>query len=299
MSPHRALYNCQMVKKRVKLSTLGSRITSIVSVSLVLYIIGLLAALAVVTHRITDSLLGEVAIVVKVDPLASESEIEALGSALEALPCANECAYTSAQQVLMLEMEYQAEELALLDENPFSPEFEIKLKPAYVNADSIEMVSNQLMLMAGVDEVVSQVDLVSSVHSATRRIAIGLSAVAAVLLVISLVLIFNTVSISVYGRRFVIHTMQLVGAKAGFIRRPFVWAAILSGIISAIVAIGALVGTEAYVASLNLELNLSLHWQELALLAAALLGLGIAICGLSALCATNRYLSQSIDNLYS
>ncbi len=288
-----------MVKKRVKISTLGSRITSIISVSLVLYIIGLLAALAVLTHRVTDALLGEVSIIVKVDMLADDAQIAALGEELNELPCAAFTQYKSANDVLISEMEYFPEDLATLDENPYSAEYEIRLKPAYVNADSIQAVTSQLMLMSSVDEVVSQVDSVESINSAIKRITLGLGSVAAILLVISLVLIFNTVSISVYGRRFIIHTMQLVGATPGFIRRPFVWAAIGSGIISAIIAVGALIGTEAYVSTLNLEINLSLHWQEIGILAALILGLGIAICGLSALCATNRYLSQDIDNLYT
>lgn len=283
----------------MKLSTLGSRITSIVSVSLVLYIIGLLASLAIVTHRITDALLGDVSIIVKVDQLATEAEINDIGNTLALEPWAAVCAYTSSEDVLKQEMEYHAEVLAILDENPYSPEFEVHLSPQYVNADSIAVISNSMMLMPGVDEVISQVDLVRTVNSATTRIAIGLACVAAILLIISLVLIFNTVSISVYGRRFIIHTMQLVGATSGFIRRPFVKAGMIAGVLSAIIATFALVITSSYVSTLNLEVNLTLHWQELVFLGIGLLFLGMIICGLSAFVATNKYLSQSIDNLYT
>ncbi len=289
----------QMVKKRVKLSTLGSRVTSIVSVSLVLYIIGLLAALALVTHHITDALLGEVSIVVKVDPLVPEEKVADFGKLLEAAPYSASVSYASAQEVLLQEMEYHAEELALLDDNPYSPEYEIKLAPQYVNGDSIMALSESLSANSIVMEVVSQVDMVRSLNNAAQRIALGLAVVAAVLLFISLVLIFNAVNLSIYGRRFVIRTMQLVGATGAFIRKPFVAAAIMAGVVSAIVAFVGLVLTEAYVSTLNLEINLSIDWKELALVGGGLLIIGVAICGISAFIATNRYLSQSEDNLYN
>lgn len=285
-------------KRRDKISTLGSRITSIISVSLVLFIVGLLATLAIVTHKITVSILSDVNIIVKVDRLADADAVDQLGAYLRQALFSASSEFTSAQQVLEQEMDQNAETLALLDENPYSPEFVVNLKAPYVNADSIQQIVNQLSLRNIVDDVVSQVDTVEAVNQATQRIALGLALVAGVLLLISLVLIYNTVSVSIYGRRFVIRTMQLVGATSGFIRRPFVNAGIWQGVIAALIASLLLIGAQAYVSTLDINLYFNLPWLETLAVCAGLEALGIMICGVAAYFATNRYLNLSLENLY-
>lgn len=288
-----------MVKKRkTKISTLGSRITSIISVSLVLFIVGLLVTLAIVTDRVTNSILSDVSVIVKVDRLAAGDEISELGRGLKTAPFTSSLQYLSAGQVLEQEMAQNQETLDLLDENPYNPEYVVTLHPSYANADSIMQIVSQLSLRNSVDDVISQVDTVGAVNKATERVTLGLALIAAVLLVISIVLIYNTVSVSVYGRRFVIRTMQLVGATSAFIRRPFVRAGIWQGVISAVVASLMLIGAQAYVSTLDINVYFELPWAQSLIVCMCMLMLGMAICGIAAYCATNRYLSLSADNLY-
>ncbi len=288
-----------MIKKRkAKISTLGSRITSIISVSLVLFIVGLLVTLGIVTNRVTNSILSDVSVIVKVDRLAEPDDVNTLGAELKAAPFTASLQYLSAQQVLEQEMDQNEETLALLGENPYNAEYVVNLRPAYAQADSIVQIVGHLSLRNSVDDVISQVDTVAAVNKATERVTMGLALIAAVLLVISLVLIYNTVSVSVYGRRFVIRTMQLVGATSAFIRRPFVNAGIWQGVIAAVIASLMLVGAQAYVATLDINMYFELPLGQTLAVCACLLGLGMAICGIAAYCATNRYLHLSENNLY-
>lgn len=299
MQEHAIVFAVNMVKKRKsKISTLGSRITSIISVALVLFIIGLLVTLGIVTNRVTSSILADVSVIVKVDRLATDEEVSQLGDELSHAPYAASLQYMSAQQVLEQEMDQNAETLALLDENPYNAEYVVSLRHEYANADSIMMIVGGLALRNSVEDVVSQVDTVGAVNKATERITLGLALIAGVLLVISLVLIYNTVSISVYGRRFVIRTMQLVGATSSFIRRPFVRAGVWQGVISAVVASAMLIGAMAYVSTLDINMYFELSWLQTVAVCACMMALGIAICGIAAYCATNRYLTLSDNNLY-
>lgn len=286
-------------KKTSKISTLGSQAASAVSVALVLLILGVLATLGFAAGRVTSSLLGDVSVIVKVSTLATPDEAAAIGRDLENMPYASRIVFTSAEDVLAQEMEYNADILDLLGQNPYNSEYEVILNPAYVHPDSITMVATRLSLMNHVDEVVSQAETVKSVTTAMGKASIVLSGAAVIMLIISLVLIFNTVSIAVYGRRFVIRTMQLVGATPAFIRRPFVLAGLVTGLVAGVIASLLLIGAQAYVASLGISGFIEGSAAETAAICIGMIVVGMAICSAAALLATNRYLNASYDALHS
>ncbi len=285
-------------KRSFRISTLGSQVTAVISVALVLLIVGVLASIGMATRNLTDSVKGHIGLVCRLDIQADTGEINALKRTFSQAPYVSSYLYTSADEVLAQEMEYNPEIMDLLDENPYSPEFELKLKPAYASSDSIERIANSLEALTYVDEVISQAKAADTINSAVTRIMWVLAAVAAALLLISVVLINNTVSLAVYSRRFVIHTMKLVGATPGFIRRPFVKAGLISGIVAALIASATIVALQAYVRTTDLEAYLAAPWLCVAAIAAALLLLGMLICCLSALFATNRYLKASFDYIH-
>ncbi len=285
-------------KRSFRISTLGSQVTAVISVALVLLIVGVLASIGMATRNLTDSVKGHIGLVCRLDIQADTGEINALKRTFSQAPYVSSYLYTSADEVLAQEMEYNPEIMDLLDENPYSPEFELKLKPAYASSDSIERIANSLEALTYVDEVISQAKAADTINSAVTRIMWVLAAVAAALLLISVVLINNTVSLAVYSRRFVIHTMKLVGATPGFIRRPFVKAGLISGIVAALIASATIVALQAYVRTTDLQAYLAAPWSCVATIAAALLLLGMLICCLSALFATNRYLKASFDYIH-
>ena len=152
--------------------------------------------------------------------------------------------------------------------------------------------------MEGVDEVETDTAVIDSVNSNIARLTWIMLAVAAALLVISFVLINNTVSLAVYSRRFVIHTMRLVGATGAFIRRPFLAAGALTGLTAAIIASGILAGAQAYAMHADAALAANLSWGVSAAIYGALLLTGVLICLLASVFATNRYLRSDIDDYY-
>lgn len=286
-------------RKSGKISTLGSQVASVISVALVLLIVGVLAAVSLTTHKLNDSLMSNVTVIAKMAPEASSEEQEKALESIKAMPFAAEVTFTASDEVLAQEMEHNAEVLEIIGENPYSSEFEVKLSPKYVHPDSIALVSNMLMFTDGIEEVVSQSDMVKAMNTISTKGTLVLSCVALVLLVISIVLIYNTVSIAVYGRRFVIRTMQLVGATSSFIRKPFIAAGAWWGVFAGIIASSLLWALAWYVHSLDVNLDIAIGPTELCLIGIGLILIGVFICMLASYFATTRYLRASYDELYA
>lgn len=290
-----------MSKKRfAKISTLGSRLTSIISVTLVLLILGILGMTLVASHGLSDDIRSNMGFVVKLSPAASADDASRVKRLLGATPGLASYQFSSPESILAQESQLMGEDIeTMLDgENPFGAEFDVKVKPDYACADSIGALSAAISKDAAVEEVVTDSAVVDNVNSVLHRLSIVLLAVATALLIISFVLINNTVSLAVYSRRFIIHTMKLVGATGAFIRRPFILAGIATGAIAAGVAIALLAGLRAYAATFDPMVNLLLGWADMALIFIAMALLGILICALASTVATNRYLRADYDEMF-
>lgn len=286
-------------KKSAKISTLGSQVTSVVSVSLVLILLGALAIIFTGARNAISGVRSEMALVIRVMPGLEEYEINPIKQELGNAPYSAGYSYLTAEQVLSQESALMGDStFELLDENPYSAEFEVKLAPDYVNPDSIKMVTERLQRIKAVDDIDVPVNVAGQVDNSLHKITLVLGGVALALLIISIVLINNTVSLSIYARRFIIHTMKLVGATRGFIRRPFVGAGAVCGLIAGMIAAAVLAGVYAYLCSADVELSSNLTNTELAVILVTLPIAGIAICALTAYCAANRYLNKRYDQLF-
>ncbi|MDE6490021.1 MAG: permease-like cell division protein FtsX, partial [Muribaculaceae bacterium] len=186
----------------------------------------------------------------------------------------------------------------LLGVNPFSPEFEVKVKARYASVDSIRMITAPLHEMEGVAEVNVHAEMVESVNNNLHTIMLILVVAAGALTLISFVLINNTVRLTVYSKRFLIHTMRLVGATHGFIRRPFIVGNAIQGIVAAIVAMVLLGSLLCYAHSVDSSVANIVGWSDMAWVFASMLAAGVAICTLAAFTATNRYLRLSYDEMF-
>ena len=147
-------------------------------------------------------------------------------------------------------------------------------------------------------EVVTESAVIEGVDSMLKRVGAVLLIVAAILLAVSVALINNTISLSIYARRFVIHTMKLVGATGGFIRRPFVMSGMVSGLIAGLAASAFLCGIRFYVERLDTAIARTLPWEWVALVCVLLTLLGMSICVITAAVATNRYIRASYDEMF-
>ena len=289
-----------MADKRLRrISTFGSRITSLVSVALVLVLLGVAALMGVAGKNLTDDVRRNLGFVIKMERDVPEASVNQLKQALLASDAVEVLTYNSADDILAQESEYLGEDVSsLLDANPYASEFDIKVRPAYASPDSIAALVDMYDSYQGVSEVVTESAVIEGVDSTLRRVGAILLAVAIVLLAVSIALINNTISLSIYARRFVIHTMKLVGATGGFIRRPFLLAGMVNGLFAGMAATLLLVGARFYISSLDPLLEAALPWACVAVVCVALVVIGTLICVLTAAFATNRYIRSSYDEMF-
>ena len=188
--------------------------------------------------------------------------------------------------------------IATLGVNPLSAEFEVNVKSEYASVDSLNAICAAIAQGPAVDEINIQRDLIEKVNENMRHAAIVLGAVALILLIISVALINNTVRLSVYSKRFLIHTMKLVGATSGFIRRPFIRANIINGIIAGILANLLLAVALYYTLQLSDELAWVVSPEEVGCVMGAVVLCGILLCWIATLFAANKYLRLDYDALF-
>lgn len=289
-----------MAKNRSsRISTLGSRLTSIISVALVLTVLGMLAMVLSASRAIGEEVKANMGFIVKLEPGAPDNVIKNVRARVTQAPCVERFVYASPDDILAQEEEAMGQSLTdLVAENPYGAEIDVKVRPQWASSDSINALAARVELLEGVEQVVTETAVVDSVNSVLRRLGIALTAVAAALLIISIVLINNTVSLSVYSRRFIIHTMKLVGATAGYIRAPFVRAGALTGLVAALISIALLAGLRSYIATLDAVAAALVPWPRMALILAAVLLLGLLICTAASAFATNRYLRSGYDEMF-
>lgn len=289
-----------MARKRAnRISTFGSQLTAIVSVTLVLLILGILAVIGMAGRSGADQLKSNLGFIVKVERNAADTQVNRLKQIFNTAPYVSSYVYSSAEEIMEAESKYLGEDLAsLLDVNPYGAEFDVKVSPQYASVDSIESLAMKLTEDESVESVLTESSMIAAVNSTLGRASWLLLAVAGALLVISIVLINNTVHLSVYSRRFVIHTMKLVGATGGFIRRPFIYAGALNGLISAIIASLLLVAMLAYSANVDPLLASCFSVRICVIVVAGMMIAGVMICTVASLFATNRYLKANYDEMF-
>lgn len=182
--------------------------------------------------------------------------------------------------------------------NPFVATVEIQLKADYANRDSLKWISAELMKMPKVTDVAYQEDLMDTVNSNLQKFSIVLLVLAVLLTCVSFSLINNTVRLSIYSRRFLIHTMKLVGASWGFIRSPFMRSAIGIGVVAALLAC-AVLGFGVYLLY-NYEPGILtvISWRELTITGVSVLLFGIVITALCSFFSVNRFLRMTAGELY-
>lgn len=287
-------------KKAARISTFGSRMTSIISVALTLTIVGILAVGISVYHNATNNVRHNMTVTIRAVPNADDISLNRIKRLVRTRHAVSDYTFLSADQVLAQEVEYIGPEVsALLDENPYSAEFEVHLKPEYACRDSVLALCKAFRADKAVDDVLADVGVIENVNHYFNNMAVALGVIAAVLMLISFVLINNTVSLSIYSRRFLINSMKLVGATPCFIRRPFVWAGVGNGLFAGILAAAVLCAVRAYADSVgDVELVSLIPWEHVAVVSAGLVLLGCVICAMASWWATTRYLRRTYDSLY-
>ena len=273
--------------------------TSTISTTMVLVLLGLVVLFVLTAQELSHSVRENLTVTLVLQDEATPTEAKKLQQLLETRTYVNEIQYISSEQAL----EEQIETMGLdpsefLGANPFSISMEIKMMSDYACNDSLNWISQELKSYELVADVIYQKNLVESLNENLQRASLILLAVAALLVLISLSLINNTVRQSVYSRRFIIHTMKLVGAKWGFIRRPFLVRSFWIGILSALMAIGILVGAVHWAYVYDPATRLYVTYTNLAIMAGSVLFIGLILTVLCTFLSVTRYLYMRESSLY-
>lgn len=287
--------------KEAKISYWAAHLTTIISVTLVLLLIGIIALVSLAAAGETKRLKERIELCVVLNDSVSDNAAQKLVSYIQERPYSKDVTLVTRQQALANWKADTGEDLeALFGVNPLSPEIDFTVKADYASPKSINSISSQLKKLDNVSEVSApDTEMVEQMNHNIGNLSLILSAIAIVMIVISFVLINNTVHLTIYSRRFSIHTMQLVGATAGFIRRPFILNNILSGVIAGAVAAAIIAVALVLAPSAGMETQTEyINWAYFGIIAAGLVITGALICGVAAWIATARYLHKDYDQLF-
>ena len=274
-------------------------LTLCISTTMVLVLLGLVV-LSVLTSRNLSAWVKEnLTVTVMLSDDASVNDAKQLCRNLYYRPFSKNIDYVSKEQALKEQTAAMGSDPSeFLGANPFVATLELQLKSDYANRDSLEWIVQELRKNELVTDVAYQEDLMDNVNKNLARVNIVLLVLALLLTFVSFALINNTVRLSVYSRRFLIHTEKLVGASWGFIRGPFVRQAVGVGVIAAILAIcvlgGCVYGLYRYEPGI---LNI-ITWKELTITAVSVLLFGIVITAICSWISVNRFLHMSAGELY-
>lgn len=270
-----------------------------ISTTLVLLLLGIMGILFVCGQSVSNKIKENFNITVIIDREANEETILKLQKEIDKKDYVLSSKYISKEDALEdAKASLGTDPMELLGSNPYEAEIEINLKKDFSNVEKMTEIEKELLKNKCVSEVIYHKGHIDSVNSNIRKVALLLLVLLALLTVISWSLIGNLVRLSIYSKRFLLHTMKLVGATWGFIRRPFLlhnmWIGFAAGIIA-----NALLGTALYMLQQRApEMALLLPIRELAIVGAAVIAFGIIICTLCAFLSVNRFLRMRNNDLY-
>ena len=274
-------------------------ITSSISTMLVLLLLGMVVFFVLSANNLSKYVRENISFSVLVSDDMKEADAIKFQKKLNAEPFVKETYYISKEQALKEQTEAMGTDPAeFLGYNPFTASIEIKLNADYANSDSIAWIEEKIMTNKKVMEINYPQDLLDAVNSNIRRISFLLLGLAALLTLISFALINNTIRLAIYSKRFLIHTMKLVGASWGFIRGPFLRKNVWSGILAAIVADSILMGTAYWAVTYEQELLQVITPEVMLIVCASVLAFGIVITWLCAYFSMNKYLRMKANSLY-
>ena len=274
-------------------------VTLCISTTMVLILLGLVVFFVLSAHNLSAHMKEHLTVTVMLQDSVTLNDARLLCRDLYHRPYSRNIDYISKEQAQREQIkELGSDPTEFLGFNPFPATLEIQLASDYANSDSLKWIAKEIRKDRRVSDLTYMEDLMDRVNVNLSRVSIILLVLAALLTFVSFSLISNTVRLSVYARRFVIHTMKLVGASWGFIRRPFLKQAVGIGIIAAILAICVL-GAGVYGLYLTQPgVEDVVTWQVLAITAGSVLLFGIIITALCAWLAVNKFLRMKAGELY-
>lgn len=274
-------------------------ITSSISTMLVLLLLGMVVFFVMSANNLSDYVRENIGFTILVSDDMKEPEALKFQKELNGKAFVKESQYISKEQALKEQTEAMGTDPAeFLGYNPFTASIEIKLNAEYANSDSIAWIEKLILKNKKVMEVSYPQDLLDAVNRNIQRISMLLLGLAALLTLISFALINNTIRLAIYSKRFLIHTMKLVGASWGFIRKPFLVRNLWIGILAAVLADAVLMGMAYMLVKYEPELIDIVTPQTMLWVLLSVFVFGVAITWMCAYISINKYLRMKASALY-
>lgn len=287
--------NNKMMRRRLA----NAYLSSIISISLVLLLVGMASMLLVNAKSVSDYFKENMQVSVMMKQNVSEDRALSFKTELDKKKYIKSTVFVSKEQGRREMADLLGEDfLDVFETSPIPVSIDVTLNADYVSADSLEVVRTDIARSSLVDEVVYQRSLVDALNANLSRISMIMGVFIALMLFISYVLINNTVRLSVFARRFTIHTMKLVGATKSFIRAPFLVQSAFQGVFAAVISIIVLVGALFFVKSEFEQLFEVFRLELLLLVMGIVLASGLVICVASTYFVVGKLVSLKKDELY-
>lgn len=287
-------------EKRKKQFGVGNiHITSTLSMSMVLFMIGMVILLIFVAREMSTRLRENISMSLILRDEISSTDLTRIQQYLDNSPFARENKYISKEDALKEHITSLGEDPSkFLGFNPLMASIEVKLYADYATVDSVENIETKLRKFNSIERIAYQKDIVAMVNDNIARISFVLLGFAIVLLLISVALINNTIKVSIYANRFLINTMKLVGATPWFIRKPYIIRGMINGFLASLISLAMLGGLMYYIAG-ETDINLfSLSAGTLAAVATIVIILGQVLTASSSYFAVGRYLRMKTNDMY-
>lgn len=278
---------------------ISSYFSVVLSIFLVLFLLGILGFFIINSKKLADDFKEKIAMTVFFKNEANDSIAKNFEKEMKTAPFAKSYVYVTKEEAAKQHTDIIGEDfMTFLGENPLQNSFDINLKADYVVKDSIAKIENQLRKNAMVSDIVYDKQLIDLVNDNIKKVSMWILIISGFLTFIAVLLINSSLRLSIYSNRFIIKTMQMVGATKSFIRKPFVMRSIKLGMIGAGLAILALIGVLIYV-EVNFP-DLGIFDNKILVVAVLLLvfGIGVLITWISTYFATQRFLNLRTDDLY-
>ncbi|KIQ21714.1 MULTISPECIES: cell division protein FtsX [Flavobacterium] len=278
---------------------ISSYFSVVLSVFLVLFLLGVLGLFIINSKKLADDFKEKIAMTVFLKNEANDSVIKAFNTELKRAPFARSYVYVTKEKAAKEHTDIIGEDfLTFLGENPLLNSFDIHLKADYVERDSILKIESKLRQNTMIEDIVYDKQLVNLVNDNIKKVSMWILIISGFLTVIAVLLINSSLRLSIHSNRFIIKTMQMVGATKSFIRKPFVMRSVKLGILGAGLAIVALIALLLYVETNFPGLGILEDKILIGLVLLAVFGLGILITWVSTHFATQRFLNLRTDDLY-
>jgi len=277
----------------------SSHITSIISISLVLLLLGVVGLLLINGSNIRNQVRENIGFNVILKENVKEADIYQLQKILDARMYVLSTEYITKEEAALETEQMLGEDfIRFLGYNPLPPSIRVRLRAQWANPDSVMTIEQDLIQYDSIEDVYYKKSLLYAINENIKQISIIILGFSLLLTLISVTLINNTIRLSIYSKRFVINTMQLVGATRGFIRKPFLYRGVVSGFSGSLISIFLLLGL-IYLLQGEFEGVISLRdYDMIALLALTVIILGLVINWISTYFAVNKYLNIKTDKLY-